>query len=603
MASPLNLTISAKSKFSTNADGTKTNNSNGTENNQELQYKKDGAYTTSLFGDSSTGENSLAFYPSALKEGTDQEVAASRLGTIHSDDTNDTSITSLINYTSKYQAMTLKAIDFAYLKNVGVYPNNRLIVARRFRQPVSDDLTTYRGKPISTLISWVNDGDDFLEVKFGEQWGRAEADLTGVLNDMGSEFGIGEVGGEGRGKMAGGGVGAIPLPGFTEGLQYQVMKKLGLTDADAQNVPSGNPNLVREAMQRLTIEKGKAGAGLKPGLSIKMVVEYEQKFIAGVDPTMSWLDIIANALSFGTSNSECQFKGAVGDGLKSLLDKLSKGDVEGALTEFLKNMIDAIAEVGSKLIDEMIQAGSPGDEADDPDAKALKNILTNFVNAANSLLTGVISKYKVKIIGIVNAITGQPSTPWHVTIGNPKKPILCSGDMHVDEVVMTLGPTLAFNDLPSSLKLEFTLTSARTLGKQEIFKKLNTGKGRSYDSAKDIFAKNLIVTGSKQPDPSASINAASSTTGQQATLTNTNTGKTSQIGVNAADGSSTLAGKDTSAIQQSTVTNNSLNTQANNIASQNNTDTNKVASGSYNRPVTVFDETENGGTVTFLPKP
>src|SRR5574343_651508 len=272
MASPLNLTISAKSKFSTNADGTKTNNSNGTENNQELQYKKDGAYTTSLFGDSSTGENRLAFYPSALKEGTDQEVAASRLGTIHSDDTNDTSITSLINYTSKYQAMTLKAIDFAYLKNVGVYPNNRLIVARRFRQPVSDDLTTYRGKPISTLISWVNDGDDFLEVKFGEQWGRAEADLTGVLNDMGSEFGIGEVGGEGMGKMA------------------------------------------------------------------------------GVDPTMSWLDIIANALSFGTSNSEFQFKGAVGDGLKSLLDKLSKGDVEGALTEFLKNMIDAIAEVGSKLI-------------------------------------------------------------------------------------------------------------------------------------------------------------------------------------------------------------------------------------------------------------
>jgi hypothetical protein len=45
---------------------------------------------------------------------------------------------------------------------------------------------------------------------------------------------------------------------------------------------------------------------------------------------------------------------------------------------------------------------------------------------------------------------------------------------------MKFGKVLSYNDLPSSISLEFTLTSARNLGGQEIFDRLNTGQGRSY---------------------------------------------------------------------------------------------------------------------------
>jgi hypothetical protein len=55
-------------------------------------------------------------------------------------------------------------------------------------------------------------------------------------------------------------------------------------------------------------------------------------------------------------------------------------------------------------------------------------------------------------------MTGTPSTPWHITIGNPKRPIFSSGDMYIqDDVKVDLGPILQFNDLPSSIKCELHL--------------------------------------------------------------------------------------------------------------------------------------------------
>ena len=111
----------------------------------------------------------------------------------------------------------------------------------------------------------------------------------------------------------------------------------------------------------------------------------------------------------------------------------------------------------------------------------------NFNEVGNKILdtitkgiSSIINKYKVKIIGVINSLTGTPSGPWHITIGNPKHPIFSSGDMIVDNVKMTLGNVLSFNDLPSNITLEVEFKSARNLGGQEIFQKLNCGKERTY---------------------------------------------------------------------------------------------------------------------------
>ena len=103
-------------------------------------------------------------------------------------------------------------------------------------------------------------------------------------------------------------------------------------------------------------------------------------------------------------------------------------------------------------------------------------------------------KYRVEVMGIVNALSGNPSTPWHITIGNPLRPVFCSGDMLVTSVVLKLGPILAFNDLPSSITADFTLTNARNLGMQEIMAKFNSGYLRTVDTQKTFFETMMVST-------------------------------------------------------------------------------------------------------------
>jgi hypothetical protein len=71
------------------------------------------------------------------------------------------------------------------------------------------------------------------------------------------------------------------------------------------------------------------------------------------------------------------------------------------------------------------------------------------------------------------------------------RPVFCAGDMLVEDVKLTLGSALAFNDLPTTIKAEFILTNARPWGLQEILAKFNAGSIRTLISVKDGNARNV----------------------------------------------------------------------------------------------------------------
>ena len=124
-------------------------------------------------------------------------------------------------------------------------------------------------------------------------------------------------------------------------------------------------------------------------------------------------------------------------------------------------------------------------------ADFIKNGVTAFISDE---LKGLAMKYRVEIMGVVNSLSGLPSTPWHITVGNPMRPVFCAGDMYMREsMTLTLGPLLAFNDLPSSIKASFALTNARPWGMQEIMAKFNSGYIRSVDVQKSFYETNYIV--------------------------------------------------------------------------------------------------------------
>ncbi len=436
--------------------------------------------------------------------GTSREYDGFSREDLHNNDVYDTSLLNIIEKLSKSKMAALRPQDFAYLKNVGVFPNNRLMIARRFLAPVKDNImgSDVGGSPKSILISWNPEGENFLDISFGEIWDDAKADFTDVLNSIGEQISSKGSGTKGLGSGLGKGIGLTPLPGFTEQLQRDFLASIGILDKDGDDavLPSGNPNLIKKAKQRRTLGYGREGSGLNCTVSIKMKVEYEQKFISGIDPTIAWMDIISNILVFGTSKStnyglSDKFRGKIDTWTSNPSILIS--DIATGLKSALNSIIELVNKSVGNLSDESnsdqntTNDGNTEKTIKDKLSDALeasKNFASSLLDVAFDAFIKTIKKYKVELMGIANALSGAPSTPWHITIGNPLRPIFCSGDMYMSEnVKLTLGPTLAFNDLPSNITVDFTLTNARPWGLQEIMAKFNTGHLRTVNIQKDFL--------------------------------------------------------------------------------------------------------------------
>ena len=277
--------------------------------------------------------------------------------TLHNNDVYDTSILNIIEKLSFSRSAALRPSDFAYLKNLGVYPNNRLMIARKFLTPLHDDLNKIQIAPKSVIISWKEPDKDFLDITVGENWVEADASFENVLNKMGEDF---------LGKNAGSKLGAamnlVPLPGFTETIQRVVLQELGIIEGGESNKgsPAGNPNLIKKAKRRSTSSGSEAWSGLKYTVSIQFDTEYEQKFISGIDPTVAFIDIVGNILAFGTQDSTSYgLKGSFANKIKNWAENPKSliaefiGLLKKGFAEIKKKITEAVDEA-KKLIDDQI---------------------------------------------------------------------------------------------------------------------------------------------------------------------------------------------------------------------------------------------------------
>ena len=429
---------------------------------------------------------------------------------LHNNDVYDTSVLNILEKLAETKA-ALRPTDFAYLKNVGVYPNNRLMIARRFVAPSGDNIMVKKDSKevpsIATLISWVpENAESFVEVTFGEEWTTAKADFTGLLTSLGDDFSKSNLGG-----IAGAAGNILPLPGFTEIFQRKFLESLGLLESGASSqIPAGNPNLIKEAKIRKTVGYTEPGSGLTATISIKMTCEYELKFISGIDPTIVWMDILGMILRFGTSESSnyglSQAVAAkmgrwaanpykmIEDAINGIKDSIKNAQEE--LSAAITKVYDAATLAANNLKEVVSPTGGKGAalEAADLAKNAGFDMIDKLAGITIDAIKASVLKYRVEVMGIVNALSGNPSTPWHITIGNPLRPVFCSGDMLVTSVILKLGPILAFNDLPSSITADFTLSNARNLGMQEIMAKFNSGYLRTVDTQKTFFETMMVST-------------------------------------------------------------------------------------------------------------
>jgi len=312
----------------------------GLVNSKNFKYSKDSSSDNTPFskrnflfsqGNGSKGGNKISDNPLDFEKGSSD---------LHQDSVYDISTNNIIDKLSAYPALSLKWADFAYCRDFGVYPNNRLAICRRFAAPQNDDLTFVEGvsSPISTLVTWIDDTQNILEFNFGEEWVEAGASFVELLNEVGDDIGMKFAK---LGDMLAMAANGVPLPGMTEQFQRKILAALGVVSSDSAGIiPSGTPNLIKESRQRKLIKDDTPGSGLIGKFNIKVKCSWEQKFISGVDPTLIYYDILHTILSFGGSQAVFYLgKKSNLTNLGTLLDKYSK---PGGAVQIITDVMDAI---------------------------------------------------------------------------------------------------------------------------------------------------------------------------------------------------------------------------------------------------------------------
>ena len=439
----------------------------------------------------------------------------------------------------KTPSMGLKPADFVYLKDLGVYPINRLIILRRFRDGciVPNNLTLFKERPIATVVGWVKMDDqnkDLFSLSFNEKWVETSDTLDKVIQKiMKEQFGI-------KTEMF------LPIPGWSQGFLFGMLNKMGLTDYTSTNVPTGDPNVLRTSVMR-EVEQQSVMSEFK----INLETAYEQKYIRDVDPGLSFQDIISNLLRAGTSDMKFvinngksqafqQFVAAVNSDAAGSSDKwvaFGKSMIDafiGAITElfnqvtgeYQKILTDSQKTSNENAVKTAENTKSPsgwisygngifkkpdgmyydkgGSHLMDkqPNPKDLKPQLTSGLletlslasgagtelknllkSGVDVLLAGSVYRYRWPLRGSIGVMSGLNTTPWHLTIGNPFSPILNIGNIVVEDVKLDFSNELGFNDMPKSVKATFQLKLGRDLGKQEIERMFNNQYGRIYSLA------------------------------------------------------------------------------------------------------------------------
>jgi len=444
-------------------------------------------------------------------------------------------------------SMILKPADFVYLKDLGVYPINRLIILRRYRDGciVPNNLTLFKEKPIATVIGWIKVDDsnkDLFSFSFGESW----VDQTDTLDKV-----IGKIMKEQFGVSVGD---FLPVPAWSQGFLFGMLNRMGLTTYSATNVPTGDPNVLRTSKMREVESQS-----LKSDLKITFETSYEQKYIDKVDPGLAFQDILSNLARIGTSdqrfilnadnnNSFSKFVEAVNAKAeyassawvafgKQLIDEFM-----GAITDFFYGEKSEFAPIYDSITKENVKLAGSDTERDkkiaslDADIARFKKLKDKSKNnkefwdrqildkenkkneilnpkekpkikqdslqkmsgaketfdaisgvmerGANTLLAGSVYRYRWPLIGSIGLMSGLSTTPWHLTVGNPFSPILSMGNVYLENGVdLKFSNELGFQDMPKRVDVTIDLKMGRPLGRWEIERMFNNQYGRVYTKA------------------------------------------------------------------------------------------------------------------------
>jgi hypothetical protein len=150
-------------------------------------------------------------------------------------------------------------------------------------------------------------------------------------------------------------------------------------------------------------------------------------------------------------------------------DYKTKSDARDTAYNNLNDAKDKLGDISfSNLFESLKDLGK------DPDI--LRVVISNGLFGQDSDIKSVAKKLMV----IKPLITGEPVGEWHLTVGNPMNPIAMIGNLVCNDMTMSYGEELGYDDFPTTLKFTVNLSHGRDRDKGDIEAIFNMGQGRTY---------------------------------------------------------------------------------------------------------------------------
>lgn len=398
----------------------------------------------------------------------------------------------------KLGRQTYTYADFAYCKYLGKVSNNYLITLRRFASPCGDKIDkrtvipgmrAYEDKmqnhlpDIGHMVTWLgtpgNEMSNILKYTYHQRWkkeksqieevtqGEAKGPLAGIFNMASSKYrkqvmqgraGTNFVASDSMNTMLGGGENfSPPYPPET----YERM-------ANNRNKAYGPVDSIDEVYKR--------EIGLEFEHKISLTFDYELRSYYGVNGKAAMLDLLSNILACTYAHGTwwggaTRFIGAGQDNIYANLP-IFKLAAQGKL-----NDPAAIYEATIASINDGAKSFSNGVKGETTMDK-IKNLAKDL---GGMLLGGLLNKLgRPEKQAVAALLSGAPTGCWHLTVGNPKSPIIEVGNLICENVELEHYGPLGLDDFPTGLRVKVSLTHGKARDLAGIEKMYGRGDTRIY---------------------------------------------------------------------------------------------------------------------------
>jgi hypothetical protein len=214
--------------------------------------------------------------------------------------------------------------------------------------------------------------------------------------------------------------------------------------------------------------------------SLNVTFEYDLKSYDGVNPKSAMIDLISNILVVTMNDAKFWGGGQKWRGIpKSAFNKyVSQGDALSIGTDF-----NSTVNYYKGVLKQQLGGGSS---------------LAMLLSLAKQLLNGLAGFTLDKLcstigrptVAVMNSLlSGEAVGTWHLTVGNPYRPILSIGNLILTNTQMSFGDTIGHDGFPTSLKIVCTLKHAKPRSRAEIEMMFNAGHSRTYWQPKSDVLK------------------------------------------------------------------------------------------------------------------